>query len=244
MPIASINFAVPVSGGGDRFEFQDQGNGVWALFLKANKAVGAERIDLTYSVSDGKNTATDTGSIRFLVSAASSVGFAAGKGSQVKHIDENTKGLVATLEATSSDSSGLPSSIGYSIISGNDANLFYINQDGTLHLRQELDYESDTTDKEYTLTITATETGGGLGTPSPNDTDIATVTVRINDVNEHKPVFGAVQTAAGVGAALIGTAGADMLTGTGADEYINGGAGGDTINSGRGDDHIWGGGGR
>ena len=237
------NFAVPVSGGGDRFEFQDQGNGVWALFLKKNQAIGAERIDLTYSVSDGKNTATDTGSVRFLVSAASSVGFAAGKGSQVKHIDENTKGLVATLEATSSDSSGSPSSIGYSIIRGNDANLFYINGDGTLHLRQELDYESDTTDKEYTLTITATETGGGLGTPSPNDTDIATVTVRINDVNEHKPVFGAVQTAAGVGAALIGTEDADTLTGTGADEYINGGAGGDTINSGRGDDHIWGGGG-
>ena len=228
------DFTITVAGDADdRFAFIDQGNGVWALFLKANRAVTASsaNIALTYQISDGVNDATP-GAVTVAV-VETSVGFAAGKGNQVIHIDENDATLTAlpTLEATSTDTGG---SIAYAITAGNADDKFAINADtGAITLKSgALNYESDAT--EYTLEITATHT--------PSDaTNTAIITIYVNDLNEHAPIFAAAERAAGVSFALMGTNGVDTLSGTGAAEYISGGASDDILIGGRGDDHLWGG---
>ena len=223
-----------------RFEFRDQGNGVWALFLKANQIVTASSspIALTYQLNDGVNDAGQSGSINVAV-VDTSVRFTAGKGNQIVRIDEDaapSTTIVARLEATSAESGG---SISYNITDGNADRTFVIGTGtGTIALNKALDYESGTT--QYTLTVTATHTPSGK-------TRTATVVVNVDDVNEHSPTFAPLALAEDplvmIGRVKFGdtTAGANTIQGTTADEYIDGGAGVDTINSGGGSDYIVGG---
>ena len=97
-------FSVSVSGDSrDRFEFQDQGGGVWELFLKAGEAVNEPEdaeIRLTYSVSDGENEAADRGSVTLDV-VDTPVSFTPLNDPMALMANENDMAWMLQLEATS-----------------------------------------------------------------------------------------------------------------------------------------------
>ena len=109
---------------------------------------------------------------------------------------------VAAVVAEDNDSSPNNSEIDYSILSGNEEGMFHINAtSGIITVLQKLDRE--TTDS-YTLEVMAVDRG------EPQHNDTAEVVIRIDDVNDHAPVFDSVEYHASI--AENATAGTNVLT--------------------------------
>ena len=172
-----------------RFAFQDQGNGVWELFLLANQEVDEDVDDLitvNYQVNDGERDSANPGSVTFTV-VDSPIKF-----SQAPiGIDEDQgSDAFATLTASVDDAPD-----GHSItfawgpaITGELSNLFGLTSAGALTVDGNLDRE--TGEASYTLPIRITyDVDGDTTDTSDQETRDVNVVVNVGDVNEHNPVF-------------------------------------------------------
>ena len=74
-----------------------------------------------------------------------------------------------------------PGSVSYQITSGNDAGLFSIDTEGTIHVTADLDYEEQA---QHDLRVSVTNDG----TP-PDSSLLLTILVVVEPTNEHSPVF-------------------------------------------------------
>ena len=191
-------FSVSVSGDArDRFEFQDQGAGVWELFLKAGEAVnepeGGE-IRLTYSVSDGTNTAADRGSVTLDV-VDTPVSFTPLNDPMALIAPENDMAWMLQLEATSdAGGSGGTSPIArYEFVDGSSVSqssgIFRINDMGLITITRAFDFE-DSNPNSYEFTVRATDSR----TPDPEFNEI-TFTITVENVDEGDAVFALTGTA-------------------------------------------------
>ena len=161
---ATNSFGVSVSGDArDRFEFQDQGAGVWELFLKTGEVVdepeGAE-ITLTYTVSDGENDAATPGSVRIAV-VDTPVSFTPPTDTDLM-ADEDDANWRLQLEAESDagGSGGISPIARYEFVDGSstsqDSGIFRINDDGLITITSAFDFE-DSNPNSYEFTVRATD---------------------------------------------------------------------------------------
>ena len=94
--------------------------------------------------------------------------------------------ILANLSAVDRDE-GKFGEVYFSIVSGNDLNLFLINPiTGGLSLRSELDFESA---QSHTLTIQAEDGGHGTSALERSRSATAYITIRVFDVNDNAPYF-------------------------------------------------------
>ena len=159
-----------------RFEFIDQGNGVWELFLKAGEAIPepeGHEISITYQVNDGVRDAADSGSLTLIV-IDTPVEFITLPDEQELIADENDANWQVQVVAESVNNDGVVSPIAsYDFVGAHDG--FMIDDNGIITPDAStggLNYEAGST---RTLTIVATDSNMPL--PSMNDIPI-TVTLR------------------------------------------------------------------
>ena len=188
-------FSVSVSGDArDRFEFQDQGGGVWELFLKAGEAVNEPEdaeIRLTYSVSDGENEAADRGSVTLdVVDTPVSI---TPPTDAALMAPENDMAWMLQLEATSdAGGSGGTSPIArYEFVDGSSVSqssgIFRINDMGLITITSAFDFEADDTTHEFTVRATDSRA-------DPESNEI-TFTITVENVDEGDAVFALTGTA-------------------------------------------------
>ena len=190
-------FSVSVSGDArDRFEFQDQGAGVWELFLKAGEAVNEPEdaeIRLTYSVSDGENEAADRGSVTLDV-VDTPVSFTPLNDPMALMANENDANWQLQLEAESdAGGSGGTSPIAkYEFVDGSSVSqssgIFRINNDGLITITRAFDFE-DSNPNSYEFTVRATDSR-----TNPESNEI-TFTITVENVDEGDAVFALTGTA-------------------------------------------------
>ena len=194
-------FSVSVSGDSrDRFEFQDQGAGVWELFLLANQAVNEPEdaeIRLTYSVSDGTNTAattpTQTGSVTLDV-VDTPVSFTPLNDPMALMANENDMAWMLQLEATSDagGSGGVSDIARYEFVDGSSVSqssgIFRINDMGLITITRAFDFE-DSNPNSYEFTVRATDSR-----TNPESNEI-TFTITVENVDEGDAVFALTGTA-------------------------------------------------
>ena len=190
-------FSVSVSGDSrERFEFQDQGGGVWELFLKAGEAVNEPEdaeIRLTYSVSDGENEAADRGSVTLDV-VDTPVSFTPLNDPMALIAPENDMAWMLQLEATSdAGGSGGTSPIArYEFVDGSSVSqssgIFRINDMGLITITRAFDFE-DSNPNSYEFTVRATDSR-----TNPESNEI-TFTITVENVDEGDAVFALTGTA-------------------------------------------------
>ena len=190
-------FSVSVSGDArDRFEFQDQGGGVWELFLKAGEAVNEPEdaeIRLTYSVSDGENEAADRGSVTLDV-VDTPVSFTPLNDPMALMANENDMAWMLQLEATSDagGSGGVSDIARYEFVDGSSVSqssgIFRINDMGLITITQAFDFE-DSNPNSYEFTVRATDSR-----TDPEFNEI-TFTITVENVDEGDAVFALTGTA-------------------------------------------------
>ena len=190
-------FSVSVSGDSrDRFEFQDQGGGVWELFLKAGEAVNEPEdaeIRLTYSVSDGENEAADRGSVTLDV-VDTPVSFTPLNDPMALMANENDMAWMLQLEATSdAGGSGGTSPIArYEFVDGSSVSqssgIFRISDMGLITITRAFDFE-DSNPNSYEFTVRATDSR-----TNPESNEI-TFTITVENVDEGDAVFALTGTA-------------------------------------------------
>ena len=193
-------FSVSVSGDArDRFEFKDQGAGVWELFLLANQAVDEAEgtpIALTYSVSDGTNTAATTtaqpGSVTLMV-VDTPVSFTPLTDAALI-APENDMAWMLQLEATSDagGSGGVSDIARYEFVDGSSVSqssgIFRISDMGLITITQAFDFE-DSNPNSYEFTVRATDSR-----TDPESNEI-TFTITVENVDEGDAVFALTGTA-------------------------------------------------
>ena len=172
-----------------RFAFQDQGNGVWELFLLANQEVTEDVDDLitvNYQVNDGERDSANPGSVTFTV-VDSPIKFSQ---APIDIDEDQDSSAFATLTASVDDAPG-----GHSItfawgpaITGELSNLFGLTSAGALTVDGNLDRE--TGEASYILPIRITyDVDGDTTDTSDQETRDVNVVVNVGDVNEFAPVF-------------------------------------------------------
>ena len=190
-------FSVSVSGDArDRFEFKDQGGGVWELFLKAGEAVNEPEdaeIRLTYSVSDGENEAADRGSVTLDV-VDTPVSFTPLNDPMALMANENDMAWMLQLEATSDagGSGGTSPIASYEFVDGSSVSqssgIFRINDMGLITITSAFDFE-DSNPNSYEFTVRATDSR-----TNPEFNEI-TFTITVENVDEGDAVFALTGTA-------------------------------------------------
>ena len=196
---ATNTINVSVSGDADdRFEFKETsaGSGVWALFLKAGKAITeaeGSTISLTYRVTDGgvgTTPASDSFTIAVTGAVAASITFSFTDGASATldpadvEVPENQN--TDTFLTISASVAAAPSAhtITYDFApDGNPDDTFAITSDGNISLAsgKVLDYE--TTPNSYTLTIRATyDADGDSNTTGDQQTKDVEITVNVFEV--------------------------------------------------------------
>ena len=194
-------FSVSVSGDArERFEFKDQGGGVWELFLKAGEAVNEPEdaeIRLTYSVSDGINTAATTtaqpGSVTLDV-VDTPVSFTPLNDPMALMANENNMAWMLQLEATSdAGGSGGTSPIArYEFVDGSSVSqssgIFRISDMGLITITSAFDFE-DSNPNSYEFTVRATDSRA-----DPESNEI-TFTITVENLDEGDAVFALTGTA-------------------------------------------------
>ena len=188
-------FSVSVSGDArDRFEFKDQGGGVWELFLKAGEAVNEPEdaeIRLTYSVSDGTNTAATTtaqpGSVTLDV-VDTPVSFTPLNDPMALIAPENDMAWMLQLEATSDagGSGGVSDIARYEFVDGSSVSqssgIFRISDMGLITITSAFDFE-DSNPNSYEFTVRATDSR-----TDPEFNEI-TFTITVENLDEGDAVF-------------------------------------------------------
>ena len=190
-------FSVSVSGDArDRFEFKDQGAGVWELFLKAGEAVNEPEdaeIRLTYSVSDGENEAADRGSVTLDV-VDTPVSFTPLNDPMALMANENDMAWMLQLEATSDagGSGGVSDIARYEFVDGSSVSqssgIFRISDMGLITITRAFDFE-DSNPNSYEFTVRATDSRD-----DPEFNEI-TFTITVENVDEGDAVFALTGTA-------------------------------------------------
>ena len=190
-------FSVSVSGDArDRFEFQDQGGGVWELFLKAGEAVNEPEdaeIRLTYSVSDGENEAADRGSVTLDV-VDTPVSFTPLNDPMALMANENDMAWMLQLEATSDagGSGGVSDIARYEFVDGSSVSqssgIFRISDMGLITITSAFDFE-DSNPNSYEFTVRATDSR-----TDPESNEI-TFTITVENQDEGDAVFALTGTA-------------------------------------------------
>ena len=194
-------FSVSVSGDArDRFEFKDQGGGVWELFLKAGEAVNEPEdaeIRLTYSVSDGTNTAATTtaqpGSVTLDV-VDTPVSFTPLNDPMALMANENDMAWMLQLEATSDagGSGGVSDIARYEFVDGSSVSqssgIFRISDMGLITITSAFDFE-DSNPNSYEFTVRATDSR-----TDPEFNEI-TFTITVENLDEGDAVFALTGTA-------------------------------------------------
>ena len=188
-----------------RFEFRDQGNGVWELFLIPDRVIdlAAGDIMLTYQLNDGMNDAVDgngmvkSGSVNVRV-VETSVRFTEGKGSQSIKVDDGEMRTAGTTLAVVEATALAPGTIiTYAFEGGGlTSGLFSIDADSgiiTYNADTNFDFE-DNNPNAYTLKVVATNGGNKIHGTHFGDTATATITLNVIDLNEHTPTFPAAST--------------------------------------------------
>ena len=181
-----------------RFEFQDQGNGVWNLVLRANQDITEEAgdtITLTYQVHDGTNIAetnppAQPGTVTIAV-VDSSVSFDAGfdRDYDIPETTSYTAGELVVQVSATSVTPGNPD-IRYSFEQGNPDNALF-NIDSTTGritwaANTAFDYEALTADERIgQVVVIATEVAGS-GDTNAGTGNTARVTITGTVINEQE----------------------------------------------------------
>ena len=181
-----------------RFEFQDQGNGVWNLVLRANQDITEEAgdtITLTYQVHDGTNIAetnppAQPGTVTIAV-VDSSVSFDAGfdRDYDIPETTSYTAGELVVQVSATSVTPGNPD-IRYSFEQGNPDNALF-NIDATTGritwaANTAFDYEALTADERIgQVVVIATEVAGS-GDTNAGTGNTARVTITGTVINEQE----------------------------------------------------------
>ncbi len=99
-------------------------------------------------------------------------------------VDENspTGTVIGTLSATDADATN--GGFTYSIIAGNDLQIFAIDNDGMLTIDDNIGLDFETT-TQVALTVEVSDNGPGAA-----KTETAIVTINVNPVNDNAPLFG------------------------------------------------------
>ena len=181
-----------------RFEFQDQGNGVWNLVLRANQDITEEAgdtITLTYQVHDGTNIAetnppAQPGTVTIAV-VDSSVSFDAGfdRDYDIPETTSYTAGELVVQVSATSVTPGNPT-ITYAFETGNPDNaLFDIDPTNgriTWAANTAFDYEALTADERIgQVVVIATEVAGS-GDTNAGTGNTARVTITGTVMNEQE----------------------------------------------------------
>ena len=174
-----------------RFAFQDQGNGVWELFLLANQEVTEDVDDLitvNYQVNDGERDSANPGSVTFTV-VDTPVEFTTPADTTIPLDENNAADLaVTTVTATSSDDAGDPVFIqSFALVDAAGdpitGGIFEITTSGlstasaaasiTIADANALNFEAT---ESYTLRVLATDTN--------DETNTIMLTVNVGNVDE------------------------------------------------------------
>ena len=184
----------------NRFEFRDQGNGVWGLFVIPDRVfdLAEGTITLTYQLRDGNNDAVDengmvrSGSVNVEV-VATSVRFIENMGDQSVDVMEGKTQMAGAQLAVVEAVALASGTVSYALAEASD--LFSIDETtGIITYIADTNFDFEMQDK-YTLKIVATNDGNGINGTHVGDTATATITINVGDANEHAPTFPATLTA-------------------------------------------------
>ena len=173
-----------------RFEFRDQGSGVWELFLKAGAAVTeakGETITVNYQVNDGANDSANPGTATLSV-VATPVTFTSPSDVPLPEGSDVGYG-VTTVRAESTNPDNTSANIDdYRFVVGdalmtNDQVFTISRKLGVITLSNVLDYDADGAVRVFNLVVRATDENG--------ETNDQMLTIRLVDENDNAPVFAA-----------------------------------------------------
>ena len=201
---ATNTFGVSVRGDArDRFEFRDQGAGVWELFLKTGETVDEAEgatIALTYTVSDGDNTAETTtaqpGSVS--IGVVDSPIRLAGTPYTGTIMEDGTSATLPTIMASVDGASG--HRFGYEFVSGGsttstDQGFSIGNLGGAITFTgtagTDLDYEATPDGRDsITLTVRVTyDADGSSNTTDDRETRDVQVVINVGNVEEGEATY-------------------------------------------------------
>ena len=172
-----------------RFEFRDQGSGVWELFLKAGVAVTeakGETITVNYQVNDGENELPPSTATLSVVDTP--VTFTSPSDVPLPEGSDVGYG-VTTVRAESTHSNGMPADVtDFRFVVGgalmtNDQEFTISRKLGVITLSNVLDYDADGAQRVFNLVVRATDENG--------ETNDQMLTIRLGDENDNAPVFAA-----------------------------------------------------
>ncbi len=172
-----------------RFEFRDQGSGVWELFLKAGVAVTeakGETITVNYQVNDGENELPPSTATLSVVDTP--VTFTSPSDVPLPEGSDVGYG-VTTVRAESTHSNGMPADVtDFRFVVGdalmtNDQEFTISRKLGVITLSNVLDYDADGAVRVFNLVVRATDENG--------ETNDQMLTIRLGDENDNAPVFAA-----------------------------------------------------
>ena len=195
---ATNTFGVSVSGDSrDRFEFQDQGGGVWELFLKTGETVDEAEgatITLTYTVSDGDNTAATNTAQPGTVSigVVDSPIRLAGTPYTGSINEDGTSATLPTIDASVADAP-MGHTISYEFVSGGstsstDQGFHITNSGGLISAVNNASFDHETTES-ITLTVRVTYDSNGATAGGDIETRDVQVVIDVGNVEEGEATY-------------------------------------------------------
>ena len=172
-----------------RFEFRDQGSGVWELFLKAGAAVTEAEggtITVNYQVNDGANELPPSTATLSVV--ATPVTFTSPSDVPLPEGSDVGYGVTTVrAESTNPDNSSADITDYRFVVGGalmtNDQEFTISRKLGVITLSNVLDYDADGAVRVFNLVVRATDENG--------ETNDQMLTIRLGDENDNAPVFAA-----------------------------------------------------